>query len=86
MLCEKYKKTIHLMITDVVMPSINGQELSNRLSLIKPEMKALFMSGYTDNAIVHHGVLGEGARFLQKPFSPNESLKTAREILDDSSL
>lgn len=60
LICRQYKDTIHLMVTDVVMPRISGPELAKRLVVIHPEMKVLYMSGYADNAIVHHGVLEEG--------------------------
>jgi two-component system cell cycle sensor histidine kinase/response regulator CckA len=66
----------------VVMPGVSGRELAERLSPFHREMKILFMSGYTDNAIVHHGVLDANVRFLQKPFSPPALANKVRAVLD----
>ena len=82
MLCEKYKERIDLILTDVVMPGMSGRELAERLKQIHPEMKVLYMSGYTDNAIVHHGVLKEGIHFIQKPFTLESLARKVREVLD----
>lgn len=79
---EQHKDTIDLMITDVVMPRLSGRELVGHLTTLRPELKVLYMSGYTDDAIVHHGVLDEGTAFLQKPFTPDALARKAREILD----
>jgi len=68
-LAEEHHGEIHLLITDVVMPEMNGKELSLRLQKVYPRLKTLFMSGYTANVIAHRGVLDEGVQFLQKPFS-----------------
>ena len=70
------------MLTDVVMPGMNGRELTKCLASRHPEMKVLYMSGYTDDAIVHHGVLDKGLHFLQKPFNLEDLLKKVREVLE----
>jgi DNA-binding NtrC family response regulator len=82
LLAEKYEDLIHLLVTDVVMPKIGGRELADRIAEIRPEIKVLYMSGYTDNAIVHHGVLGEGMKFIQKPFTVDGLARKVREVLD----
>ncbi len=81
-ICEHHEGPIHLMVTDVVMPQLSGRELAERLMLLRPEIRVLFMSGYPDNALVHHGVLGAGTAFLQKPFSLNALECKVRELLD----
>ncbi len=73
---------IHLLITDLVMPEMNGRQLSDELHTLFPKIKSLFMSGYTANVIAHHGVLEEGVHFIQKPFSMKELAKKTRAALD----
>jgi PAS domain S-box-containing protein len=80
--CERHSGTIDLMITDVIMPSMSGDDLAARLNTVRPEMKVIFMSGYTDSAIVHHGVLANGTAFLEKPFTPQAVARKVREVLD----
>ena len=81
LICESNKGPINLILTDVVMPAMSGRELTKKLLLLHPEMKVLYMSGYADNAIVHHGVLEEGMNFIQKPFTIDGLTRKVREIL-----
>jgi two-component system cell cycle sensor histidine kinase/response regulator CckA len=79
---QKHNKPIDLLLTDVVMPGMNGREMATQLVLHHPEMKVLFMSGYTENVITHHGVLVEGVSFIGKPFTPSALARKIREVLD----
>jgi PAS domain S-box-containing protein len=81
-LCEIYPDVIHLVVTDVVMPQMSGRELASRLATLRPDTKLLFMSGYTDHAMVQHWVLGADTTFLQKPFAPSTLAAKVRQILD----
>jgi len=69
-------------MTDLIMPGMDGRELADRLLVDRPAMKLLFMSGYTDAAIIHHEGLAAGAPFLQKPFTPDALVRRVREVLD----
>ena len=81
-LAEQYAGEIHLMLTDVVMPQMGGRELADQLTPLRRDMKVLYMSGYTDDAIVHHGVLEVGTAFIAKPFSVDALSRKVREVLD----
>jgi len=79
---EQHGAPIDLLVTDVVMPEMGGRELAQRLTARQPGLKVLFLSGYTDDAIVHHGVLDAGVAFLQKPFKPDDLVRKIRAVLD----
>jgi two-component system cell cycle sensor histidine kinase/response regulator CckA len=81
-MCEQYAGRIHLLLTDVVMPEISSKELLRQVVVRQPDIKVLYMSGYTTNAIVHYGVLDTGTFFLQKPFTPTALVSKVREVLD----
>jgi CheY-like chemotaxis protein len=81
-LAQGYGDRIDLLLTDVVMPGMNGRELATQMVLHHPEMQVLFMSGYTDDAIGKHGVLDEGVSFIGKPYTPLALARKVREILD----
>jgi signal transduction histidine kinase/ligand-binding sensor protein/CheY-like chemotaxis protein len=81
-LAQEHPGTIHLLMTDVIMPEMNGRDLAKKILSIHPGMKRLFMSGYTADVIAHHGVLDEGVHFIQKPFSLPNMATMVREVLD----
>ena len=80
---KKHTGKIHLLVTDVIMPEMNGQELAGALASIFPKLKILFMSGYTSDVIAHHGVLDEGINFIEKPFSLQKLADSVRKALDN---
>ena len=80
---EKHKGTIHLLVTDVVMPQMSGPELAKRLASARPDMKVLCTSGYTDDSVVRHGVLDERLAYLQKPITPESLTTKVREVLGE---
>ena len=80
-IADGHNGPIHMMITDVVMPGMSGRELAKRLTQLRPETKILYLSGYTEDAIVHQGVLETGTAFLQKPFTLQTLSRKVREVL-----
>jgi CheY-like chemotaxis protein len=79
--CAEEPGVVHLLLTDVVMPQMSGAELARRIALMLPDIKVLFMSGYTDDSIVRHGVLASEVAFLQKPFTADSLARKVREVL-----
>ncbi len=79
---EAHKGDIQMMLTDVIMPDLNGKDLYRKISRTHPGLKVLYMSGYTSNVIAHHGILEQGIQFIQKPFNVNELAAKVRQVLD----
>jgi len=82
--CEEHPGPIHLVISDVVLPGVGGRELTQKLVAIRPGIKVLFMSGYTDDAVVRQGVLDKGVQFIQKPFTLVALARKVREVMDEA--
>ena len=81
-LCQRHPEPIDLMLTDVVMPLMSGRELASHTAALRPEMRVLYVSGYMEEVIAHHGVLEPEIAFLGKPFAPEELTRKVREVLD----
>ncbi len=81
-IAERFDRPIDLLITDVVMPQMSGRQLAERLKAVRPDTQILFISGYTESAIVQTGAQGDENSFLQKPFTPSTLSRTVRELLD----
>ena len=81
-LVEERAGDLHLLITDVVMPEMNGRALAEKLGAIRPNLKCLYMSGYTADVIAHRGILDEGVNFIQKPFGSDDLAAKVRQVLD----
>ncbi len=81
-ICKRHPEPIDLLVTDVVMPKMSGRELAGQLAELRPSMKVLFLSGYTNDAILRHGIQESRSPFLQKPFTPSALVQKVREVLD----
>ncbi|MGH7230502.1 MAG: response regulator, partial [Nitrospiraceae bacterium] len=84
LLDRAHTQTVHLLLTDVIMPQMSGPEVANQLKAVHPDLRVIYMSGYTDDAVVRHGVSEKGTHFLEKPFAPEALLQTVRGALDCS--
>jgi len=81
-ICDTYSESVSLLLTDVIMPRMSGRELKNQVSKRHPEIKILFMTGYTDESITHNGILDSDVAFIEKPFSPAGLVRKVREVLE----
>ncbi len=81
-MAAEYGDRIHLLVTDVIMPEMNGKQLAEKIERLLPEIKIIYMSGYTANTIAHHGILDEGINFIEKPLTTYTPSRKIREVLD----
>jgi CheY-like chemotaxis protein len=82
--CEKHDGPIHLLLSDVIMPVMGGWELAERIKLLQPNVRVLFISGYADEVIAAHGDFKRGTNFLQKPFVPDALIQKVRQLLEST--
>lgn len=82
LVCDKYQKPIHLLLTDIVMPEMSGRKLAERLIAAQPEMQVIYMSGYTNDTVIHHGISTNAVNFIEKPFKFEDLTAKIREVLD----
>jgi DNA-binding response OmpR family regulator len=83
---EEHEGDIALLLTDVILPGMNGSKVASRIQALRKKIKVLYMSGYTDNALAHHGVLDPGVELLAKPFSSAELLRNVRRVIDSDAV
>ena len=84
MVCEKYTEPIHLVLTDVIMPQMSGRELADRLARLRPQLRVLYMSGYTDDILNDNDAISAERQLLRKPFTGELLLRKVREVLDQA--
>jgi FixJ family two-component response regulator len=84
-MAQAHEGAMHVMLTDVILPGTSGREIARQLVAARPQLRVLYMSGYTDDVIVQHGVLEPGLAFLQKPFTADTLARRIREVLEAES-